>query len=645
MYYNMPPVRPRKGHTLVVGVVARISGRPNQKELSLDDQEDHAKQVVAELWDGPVDFRVIATKGKGERLDRPELVQVQKMLRSRELDLLVAEDIGRIVRGAAAAWLCGIAVDCGTRVIAPNDCIDTIEDSWEEDVISACRDHVGHNAHTSKRLKQKLMNRFNKFGGAMAREIYGYIVPDDAKTYDDWAKDEAATPIYRDWFERLRQVPNCSLLADWLNVKGVPTGPYSRNKKWDGRMVRRVTRNPVLKGMPGRGFMHTIKHHETGRRVSVKNPSGPKYKEYPQLAHVESALWDEVDALLKKTNHGRGRKMVNGADPRAGVSRKRTIWPGRRVRCGICNRLYYWGGHGQNDHMMCSGCRDYRCWNGVTFDGHEAAYLLIQAVFHKIEALTDFDPVFFEKVKTRMEQRCSRRTGELSQAQEELKTILSQQTNVSDAIAEIGLNDVLHQKLNRLTARCQELQARITRLKQEPADDFILPTMIEIKKQAKESLEGFGPDQPEFGRLMRRLVPYLYVFPYRSCDGGGIVLRAKLTLDLTTLVPLSDLGDEAEKVLRHGLIVDLFKPPQRVAFREQVVRLRAEGMKEARVAHTLGITVAAAQKAAALHRLMQNQGLVDPYLPITELPGDCTKLKRHLHPRYHFEPFSLDERP
>jgi hypothetical protein len=46
MYYDIPPIWPRNEHTLVVGVVARISGGPNQKELSLDDQIDHAKQVV-----------------------------------------------------------------------------------------------------------------------------------------------------------------------------------------------------------------------------------------------------------------------------------------------------------------------------------------------------------------------------------------------------------------------------------------------------------------------------------------------------------------------------------------------------------------------------------------------------------------------
>src|SRR3954452_25406688 len=90
-------LRPRNGQTVMVIVVARISGCQNQKELSLDDQEDHAKETVAALYDGSVEYRVIATKGKGERLDRPELDNIETMLRSGELDLLIAEDIGRII--------------------------------------------------------------------------------------------------------------------------------------------------------------------------------------------------------------------------------------------------------------------------------------------------------------------------------------------------------------------------------------------------------------------------------------------------------------------------------------------------------------------------------------------------------------------
>ena len=234
MRNNDSKVCPRNGLTLFVVIMARISGCQNQKELSLDDQVDHAKQIVEELYEGPVDYRVIATKGKGERLDRPELAELEELLRSWKVDILLAEDLGRMVRGTEAAWLCGIAVDHGTRVIAPNDCIDTNDDSWEEDVISACRDHVGHNAHTSKRLKQKLMNRFVKFGGATAREIYGYIKPEGAKTYSDWRREETATAIYREWFRRLNENSNTSAIADWLNDSGVPTGKYARKKRWDG---------------------------------------------------------------------------------------------------------------------------------------------------------------------------------------------------------------------------------------------------------------------------------------------------------------------------------------------------------------------------------------------------------------------------
>lgn len=114
-------LHPRNGHTLVVTIVARISGCQNQKELRLGDQEDHGKEVVAEMYEGPVEYRVIATKGEGERMDRPELLQIEEEFRSREIDLCVMEEVGRMVRGADAVRLWGIAVDHGTRCIAPND--------------------------------------------------------------------------------------------------------------------------------------------------------------------------------------------------------------------------------------------------------------------------------------------------------------------------------------------------------------------------------------------------------------------------------------------------------------------------------------------------------------------------------------------
>jgi len=149
---NHSSLLPRNGHTLVVGIVARISGCANQTDLSLDDQVAHGKQWIAERYQGKAEYREIATQGKGERLDRPELEFIQNELRKDELDVLFAEDLGRLVRGVEAVKLFGLAVDHGTRGISPNDGIDTRNASWESQAVMACHDHVSHNTHTSKRL-------------------------------------------------------------------------------------------------------------------------------------------------------------------------------------------------------------------------------------------------------------------------------------------------------------------------------------------------------------------------------------------------------------------------------------------------------------------------------------------------------------
>lgn len=641
------PLIPRNGHTLVVGIIARISGCKNQKEVSLEDQVDHGKQVVTDDYQAPVEYRVIATKGKGERLDRPELEQIEAMLRTGELDLLVAEDIGRMVRGAEAVRLCGIAVDHGTRVIAPNDCIDTSEESWEEDVISACRDHVGHNAHTSKRLKHKLMNRFVKFGGATPREIYGYIKPKGAKTYAEWQKDPTATPIYQEWFEKLRCSPNCSVVADWLNQLGVPTGKYSRRKTWDGKMVRRLTRNSLLKGMPGRGFRRTVKHHESGRRVAVKNPNGPQFKECPHLAHVDPVLWDEVNTLLDQANAGCGRKPVNGVDPRAQVSRKRTRFPGQHVCCWYCGRQYVWGGNGITENLMCNGSREWHCWNSIGFNGGLAARRLVEVISTELYRLDGFDSQFQEMV-----QQASRAGADLTDRGEKLRrgeeTHAREKTNFLAAIAAYGPDPILQQKLAELDATGRELARERKQLERLSNRTLKLPDSVtRLRQMLEEQFQNLATNSPEFGDLMRQLVPEFYVYLVRLCDGGHLLPRAKVKLALAGIVPdakhVSGLGE----LLTREVTLDLFEPPQRERIREAVVRLTVQGLKQRAIIPLLPekATLPAVQRALALDRQMRELGLNTPYVLVTEPPPDYAKLRRHQNPKYQFRSLEGYQRP
>ena len=395
---------PRDGKILQVLVPARISGCPDQKEVSIDDQIDHAKEVVAEMYDGPVNFIVFRATAKGELLTRPELTEIEAALRSRTIDLIVMEDLGRLVHGAEAVWLLGIGVDCGTRGISPNDGVDTNELTWEEDALAACRDHVGHNSHTSKRIKHKTMNRFVKFGGSIPREIAGYIVPDDAKRFDEWQKDPAATPIIQEGLRRLRATLNCSLVADYFKEVGFERGPYSRRKIWLGSDVREFYANRLLGGYPGRGYNHTIKHHETGRRISVRNPKGPKFFECLELAHVDITELDEVNALLFEKNKDFRRNHRGGPDPRAGILRKRTRYPGQHATCWYCGRTMVWGASGVSTGLMCCGAREWLCWSSFGFEGELAAKKSVQLVADQLGQLQGFDAQFAELVQIAQRQ-------------------------------------------------------------------------------------------------------------------------------------------------------------------------------------------------------------------------------------------------
>lgn len=166
--------------------------------------------------------------------------------------------------------------------------------------------------------------------------------------------------------------------------------------------------------------------------------------------------------------------------------------------------------------------------------------------------------------------------------------------------------------------------------------------MSELKERALAALQELSQESIDFGQLMRKLIPRMFVVPHRLCDGGKVVHRLRLTLNLVPFLESNNVPDEAAKLLIHELSIDLFDPPQRVRFRKQIIEMRRK-MTEAQVAKELGITVTAAQHAAQLHRLMEEKGLIDPYIELTDPPEDDCKLKRHLHPAYRFSKLSDDQ--
>ncbi|MEX0701797.1 MAG: recombinase family protein, partial [Planctomycetales bacterium] len=227
--------------------------------------------------------------------------------------------------------------------------------------------------------------------------IFGIIKPLGAKNDAEWRKDPDAEPIYAEWFARLDREESYADIADWLNSEGVPTGLYSRMQQWDGRMVARVTHNPILKGYRYRN-KRTTRRNIKGKYVPVKaDPSELRLRPVPHLAFFDSDYYDRVVAKADERN-AKYRRGKNGQDARRNVPKKRTRFPGQTVYCGVCGRLFVFGGHGHKDHLMCTGAREHRCWNGATIDGPFAAEKIATAVLAELEKLPEFDEAFVAAV-------------------------------------------------------------------------------------------------------------------------------------------------------------------------------------------------------------------------------------------------------
>lgn len=649
---NTAGLKPRNAHTLVVGIVARISGCANQKELSLDDQVDHAKALVVELYDGRVEYRIIRTTGKGERLDRPELDDIRRELRSGELDLLVMEDLGRLVRGGEAVRLFGMAVDNDTRAISPNDRVDTDNPTWEEDAFAACRDHVAHNAHTSRRLKHKLMNRFVKFGGAPARPVAGYLVPPGAKTYDLWTLDAEATSVIGEGLRLLKHTQNGETVAEYFNGvafkggTGFPPGPYCRRRRWNGRMALRYYRNLVLSGRPGRGFRHTVKVHETGRRVSVPSPDGPVFRDQPNLAHLDPDEQDEVIALVSEKNSACKRKGSRQTDPRWRTPKKRTRWPGQAGgTCWYCGGHFVWGGNGMTKNLMCAASREWRCWNSIGFEGALAARHVTDAIMAELGKLRGIDVQFRQLVRDADQNG----DGDLAQrrlrVEQDERKLLAERERVKRALRELGNDPIVAEAMAEVADAEKKVAAERRALEQLRGRKLDLPgSAIELGALFQAAFATLAADSPTFGDLLRQVVPSFEVYLVRLCDGGHPLPRARVTLALDGLTPDAAHAQGLPQLLRRELTLDLFKPPQRERIRAEAVRLAAEGLGPTAIAERLcevGVerpTSTAVQNALRLEERMRRVGLCSPYVLLTSPPADYAKLRRHLNAKYRFDP-------
>jgi DNA invertase Pin-like site-specific DNA recombinase len=639
-----PPLLARNGHTLKVLGIARIS-TIHQDALSLEDQEQLYRKWLNQNTDLPYDLTMISGRGSGEDLERIDYLEALYAIKTRTYDLIVAEDLGRITRRVHSQIFCELCEDAGTRLIAINDNVDTSIGNWRLNAAFASMRHEMYNADTAKRIRRSLRNRF-EHGGVLGVQVFGIIKPLGANKDSELSKNPKAQPIYDEMFRLLENGASYSEVADWLNDTKVELPPYARSKKWRCSLVTQLIHNPILKGLRVRNRKISKRINETGRHKSVAAPPEELLERYcPHIAFIEPARYDLLIKKLDEKNAKYRRKGTGGIDPRKNVSKKRTIWPGQHIDCGVCGRLLVYGAHGQKNSLACSGALKYQCWNGTSINSEKAGKKIIIAIEKELSSLKDFDKVLLKEIEKELKNSkstVSQRQGKL-QTQQDANT--KQMKNIIAAIGDSGHSASLLAELKTLEATKAQLANELSSILTTSTSIPKMPSMEEIKTMVLGSIRSLAINSQEFGRLLRKLIDRIVVLPFQHCDGSSPVLRAYFELNLASLLPNIPSMESLSAALRKTMVVDLFDPPQREAFRTEATALIASGMNQREAAKILGITSTAVQRAQALDKKMKELGITDPYIQLNEPPPENSKIKRHKHPRYKFNPVERPDPP
>ena len=223
---------------------------------------------------------------------------------------------------------------------------------------------------------------------------------------------------------------------------------------------------------------------------------------------------------------------MNGTDLRWRVPRKRTRFPGQFATCWYCGRQFVWGGNGLKDDLMCSGARHYDCWNSITFNGPVAVKKLVAVITDELCKLEGFGAQFSELVLAAKNGQANDSTERRRQLAAEERSLQETRENLVAAIGQFGPRPMFAERIAELDQRAFVSGLGVLqRLESVRAETIELPDSVTQPRMLEQHLESLHC-LPEFGDLMRQLVPEFVVYSVRLCDGGTRGREPKVKLNL-----------------------------------------------------------------------------------------------------------------
>lgn len=479
----------------------------------------------------------------GEVLNRAGIDRVREMVRSRRVDLVVAEEVSRFYRNRSEPHrLAGECIDHDVRLITINDQIDTNTPGWERNLSQAADEHASANDKTSLRIKRAYEGRWQD-GYAMGPVVPGYVrvAVDPVRSnrtrrgpFVD-QKDEKWTAVIKEMFERVARGDPLRSVAEFLSQKGLPPRVNCRATAWNDRGVKALIQNPLFKGQERYRKTFNQKHYASGRHVPRhSHPDDVMLRDMPHLAHVDAVLWGEANDAI--TRRDRARHHPKGADnPSFRVPRESRNPMSNHLFCSVCGGKMIGQGRDGGGYR-CGNAFRGDCWNRATVSREPTHVAIFRAVTNALLGLTGAVDVLVEQVQSlhAEEGDVARKVSEL---EKQIRVTEQRVRDCGEALLGSPRSEFLSGQLAAAEKCKTELVIQLEALKAQSQLTANPPSRQEILDAidaAVETLAGAGRDA---GLLLRQLTTPIQAVPVQRIDCDLVCLRAKFRINLVSLLP------------------------------------------------------------------------------------------------------------
>lgn len=628
------PLRPKNPEgPLQVLIIGRISTE-YQNEENIEASYRFVNDYLSQVYGGPLCVKQLGEQASGMLTDRASIREAEELIAAGGIDLVIAEDLSRIYRNPRHQYdFVQNAVDSGTRVICVGDHLDTADENWEVVMGAASLRHGLHIPDTRRRVRRTALHAFRK-GGMVTKVKFGYrkLTKEEAESGRFGpeglmiAKVSDDTPTIRAMKDCYMRGSSYEAIAQWLNTERIPPGRYVESRKWTGGLVKDLLTDPILSGR--RTFRKTICEpiYRTGKHRQRKNPD-PESEVYPELAHFTVEEQEELlEAIAERTRELlRSRSFRRGPQSkRHNVPRSRSIWPGQAARCAVCGGLmYYMGKYLKCENALHGGSRS--CWNHVQISAQLTREHTLDWLLQFLERFPSFRPTLVDSAWKELQRLSHQREKLRKDPAQQTEKLEKQAANLAQAIAEGGRLEALLDELKRVNESLQKAREKMANSAGEEAQSKLRLSRAQVEAQWKGALTTVSQTSFEFANLMRLVFPEFVVQPVQALDVPLVRARGKLMFWPSGL---SDLSAEAESPAEEiCLILDLFDPPAHIRHMQRCLAAKQENPKLSlkKIAAALGINHMTVKRAFDYSRLMESEGISDPYREIHECPQQASR--------------------